>query len=168
MKTLPGVVTTLGSLNSGREFHRARAKDVVKKKIRDIINNALIANMGADPGKHLNTMVASGLHALVHQNIIRDFNVDSVEVTAHKPFREVDCLPITAKPGDPLIVDHVNEEGDLVEVHRGVIISADGEGKGIIFSQPCGLDKEGQVLVRCSIRPTAVLESIVIEVKQEY
>lgn len=168
MKVRPGVVTTLGDLNSSREITRKRVVDTVKQKIRDVLCNVIITNMGTGANSRVQSMVHAGLNVLQVQDVIRDFKVDSVEIVPHKPFREVDCLPITAKPGDPLIVDHVDENGDLVEVYRGIVISTNGEGNGIVFSRPCDLDKEGQIMVRCSVRPTAVVESIVIEIQQEY
>lgn len=169
MKVPPPVASTLGDMKSSRAIARAQAIDLVKKKIQDVLNNALISSFGGgDPNVWLMTMIWSSLLALQQHDVIRDFVVQSVEVTPHKPFREVDCLPLTAKPGDPLIVDHVDENGDLFEIYRGIIISTDGEGNGIVFSQPAGVDKEGQVLVRCSIRPTATIDSIAMQIRQEY
>lgn len=151
-----------------REFVRGQIRDQVKKKIRDTINNAIIANFGGNPQPALMTMIQAGLMNMQRQDVIKDFKVDSVEVTPHKPFREVDYLPITALPGDPLYVNRADENGELVEEYRGVIISADGKGNGIVLSHPAKLAEEGQVLVRCSIRPMASIETIIIEVNQEY
>lgn len=161
-------MTTLGDFRASREIVRARAADVVKHKIRDVVNNAIICGKGGDPSKNLGIMIRTGLEVLLRQNVINSYNLDQIEVTPHKPFREVNYLPITAKPGDPLIVEHINDEGFSVEMYRGIIISTDGRGHGVVFSQPTDVDKEGQVSVRCSIRPTAAIDSIVIEVKQDY
>jgi hypothetical protein len=163
----PGVVTTIGDISrpAVREVGVQRVQDVVKKQLRDLLKGIISSNVDATS---INAAIQNRLGQLVNQDVISNFVLDSVEVGPHKPFREVDCLPVTALPGDPLTVNVVQPDGSVKEEYRGIIISADGQGNGIIFSKPGESGEEGQVRVSCKVKPKFPLEYITIKLQQDF
>lgn len=122
-------------------------------------NYILPERINAADIQRMSSLVQATLHGLRNQDVINDFVVEDVNFLRHdKPFQEVECLPITARPGDPLIVE---------DVYRGIIISTDGAGKGVIFTTPRNDKDEGEFYAKVKVRASVPLEYISIDVKVE-
>jgi len=102
---------------------------------------------------------------LISQDAIKNFNVDVVDNKGHKALYETD-IPVDALPGDLFIVKVDDERtGTIKEVCEGLIISSDGEGHGVVLSDPKAGDDPGVMTVKVEIKPQFPMENISIQAK---
>lgn len=134
---------------------RQQLRNHVKRIIQQVLHNYIGAP--DDLPKYVQHAIVSSLHGLKSNQTIRDFEV---EVINPEPsgLQEVDDLDASLAPGD------VATRAD--GTYRGIVISADGDGYGVIMQgDPGPTSGPGEVMVRCKVRPVAAVDYIQLIVK---
>ena len=130
--------------------------DAVKKVARDAAFNLIL---GSDPKRdrermraHLVYNISSVLHQWKDSHKVQDFKVQ-VDVGEAVRLGERD-IPGDAKPGDRF-------------GSTGIVISSDGQGRGVVFDPHAPELAPGQIRVRVDLRPIAAIEYIAIDFNVE-
>jgi hypothetical protein len=130
---------------------------MVETLVKRVVNNMLRPS-AID---QIRASIEIGLQILVEQGNISAYSGLGVSYTKHKPLRYVGNLPQGAKPGDPLIGQVNFLDGSSKPEYRGVILSADGDGNGIVFAKP---EHPGEVRVQCKVKANFPMDYISVEV----
>lgn len=135
--------------------HQQLLIDQVKKRIQHVVQQ-VICNGSKQDALNIKHAVSATLQHLQTQRAIHAYQVEVDQPPPEGAIRNVDCLPITATPGDPLI----DNDGK----YRGIIVSTDGEGNGVVMGEPRPNDS---LVCRCKVQPLAALEYVMLEVRVE-
>jgi hypothetical protein len=134
---------------------RQHLKDHVKRIIQQVLHNYI--GDPRDAKQYVQHAIVSSLHSLKSNETIRNFEVEVINPGA-SGLQEVDDLEASLAPGD--VATHPDGS------YRGIVISADGDGYGVIMqSDPGPTSGPGEVLVRCKVQPIRSLDYIQLIVK---
>ena len=161
----PGVVVTPTWVDSipQQEFDGTVGALLVETDVKRALKRTMYNMLRPVNLQRLEAALHGTLKTLESQGVLLGFNNLEVTAVTPKPLQEVDCLPITAQPGDALVKNVAAPDGSEAEEYRGLIVSVDGQGNGIVLQRPTA-DSLTEVIVKVSVRSPRPVESIAIEV----
>lgn len=156
----------------GAEFGHALDRIIAEKRTIDDVKSQIVASLNlmlAGVGQRQIQLVLNAcLQRMVMNDTIKAFALE-VDVFPGQRIKHVDCLPVTAAPGDALIKtsvaatqgkDNLFEEQ---ESYEGIIISSDGCGNGVVFQRT----PSSEVLVRCRVQIRPTPDFTLIEIRHD-
>lgn len=159
-------------MSPGAEFGRSIERIVAEKLVVNNVKSQMVAvlnnTLQGIGALQIKLVLGARLNQLVMSDVIKSFSLE-VDVFPGKRIKEVDYLPITALPGDPLIKtqpavtrgkDHLFEES---ETYEGIVISSDGTGNGVILQR----SPSSEVIVRCRVQVWPTPDYTLIEIRHD-
>lgn len=126
--------------------------DHIKKNINNIIFSH---SKPAATRDQLARNIQACLHSYVNNGNLHAFLVE-VDLHASKLIKEVNVMPATSLPGDPLIT----EAGTENESYAGIVLSNDGDGNGVIFQNK----PSSEFHVTCWLQASPIVDYIVLNI----
>lgn len=121
--------------------------DLVKTSIEDALRSLIsITHPSPSQAQHAVNAVLSTLKS---QDVIHAFQVHKPETRPARHLCEVKDLPAGSVPGDKYV--------------DGLIISVDRGGEGTVLFPWVEGGESNQVVIKCDVQPTAVLEYVRLE-----
>lgn len=162
------------ALSDEEVYERAKAaRDAADKRIIDNVKRAIVEQLNlwlvgtSTKKERIKAILERRLHDFVVRGVIMQSSLE-VDIVSDQRIKHVNYLPVTAVPGDALIrTEHASEGRDVArETYKGIIISSDGAGNGILF-QNMNMNTMLEVHVRCCIMLRTTPEYVLIEIRHE-
>lgn len=129
--------------------------DELKKRLNYVLDNLIITSVNSIEQRAY-VGIRGALEQFLKVGDLADYTVDSVIFEPNnKPLRQVDGLPLTAQPGDALITPE--------DEYRGIIISHDGVGNGVILQPPNTGEVTGKLNIQVQVKTLRAAAAVVLK-----